>query len=139
MKSDYPHKRILLYQHLIYDLTDLTHPGGDIIFTEYNFKEISRYVLGTHSSESLSFPAFKHSQAAHVLLKQNLIGSLIGKQIDITDPNQNSNWEFDRMRDVSISPDPEMSLNGESYYTTTLLSYQDDAIHIDDNWTLYDT
>lgn len=68
LKSDYPHKTILLFKHLIYDLTDTTHPGGDIIFAEHNFKEISRYVLGTHPSEAVNFPSFIHSQAAYSLL-----------------------------------------------------------------------
>lgn len=77
MKSDYPHKTILLFKHMIYDLSDITHPGGDIIFAEHNFKEISRYVLGTHPSESVEFPAFIHSQAAYSLLDRHLIGSMI--------------------------------------------------------------
>lgn len=65
LKADYPDKSIFMFKHLIYDLTGYTHPGGDIIFVNHNFKEISRYVMGTHPDEHENFPAFIHSQAAY--------------------------------------------------------------------------
>jgi hypothetical protein len=77
MKAEYPDKYILLFKHLIYDLTGVTHPGGDIIFVNHNFKEISRYVMGTHPDEHENFPTFIHSQSAYNLLDQHLIGSMI--------------------------------------------------------------
>lgn len=77
LKADFPDKSIFLYKHKVYDLTGYSHPGGDVIFQNHNFKEISRYVTGTHPDEHLNFPVHNHSLAAFKLLDDHLIGNLL--------------------------------------------------------------
>lgn len=143
LKSDYPHKTILLFKHLIYDLSDITHPGGDIIFAEHNFKEISRYVLGTHPSESLKFPAFIHSQAAYSLLDQHLIGSMIepirttpGKpeHSALNGPSQLESMNLDLSSSLG-----NLTRTEEELADDLVQNVYDDGIHTDDNWTLYES
>lgn len=139
MKSDYPHKTVLLFKHLIYDLSDITHPGGDIIFAEHNFKEISRYVLGTHPSETVNFPSFIHSQAAYSLLDQHLIGSMI-EPLNIGLKNQPLNSGPSQLETMNQDLDSSLgnlTRNEDDSSEDLVHTYQDDSIHTDDNWTLY--
>jgi hypothetical protein len=100
LKADYPDKSIFLFKHLIYDLTDYSHPGGDIIFVNHNFKEISRYVMGTHPDEHEEFPAFVHSQAAYQVLDKHLIGSMIEGPVKISNNNMLLTFEDSRFEGI---------------------------------------
>jgi cytochrome b involved in lipid metabolism len=77
MKADFPSKVIMIFKHKIYDVTDYHHPGGEIIFRNHNFHEISRYMIGTHPDEYLNFETWKHSLSAFKALESRYIGSLI--------------------------------------------------------------
>ena len=139
MKAEYPDKYILLFKHLIYDLTGVTHPGGDIIFVNHNFKEISRYVMGTHPDEHENFPTFIHSQSAYNLLDQHLIGSMIDgnpNRKNKTNNNMLLTMDESRMQQFNKKKSKDEDEDDEedekmSPPVSTVVS------NLDDNWTLF--
>lgn len=140
LKADYPEKTILLFKHLIYDLTDYSHPGGDIIFVNHNFKEISRYVMGTHPDEHENFPAFIHSQSAYQVLDSHLIGSMIKAPVNMEN-NDSMLLTFEGPRLSDINSVELKYFENESEEDNGELLEKPKAVsllkEIDDNWTLY--
>lgn len=149
LKADYPGKTILLFKHLIYDLTDYTHPGGDIFFVNHNFKEISRYVMGIHPDETGNYPAYVHSQAAYRVLDSHLIGSMIkGPLKNTNSPIINYNnmllttfegSEFNEINSIDLKlseNESQEDSGGEELFEkpqSSILQKERDDI-----WTLYD-
>lgn len=88
LKSDFPHKRIFIYQNSIYDLTDYHHPGGSIYHTNHLWQEISRYVKGMHNDEVSNSGLHAHSIDAYKVLDSHYIGSVLPAiPTDIEDTN----------------------------------------------------
>jgi hypothetical protein len=144
MKADYPDKSIFLFKHLIYDLTGYTHPGGDIIFVNHNFKEISRYVMGTHPDEHEKFPTWVHSQAAYQMLDKHLIGSMIDGPVKISNNNMLLTFNDSRFEGIDAviakrkaKDGPPDSDSSEENLMGSPIKPTAPEPEMDDNWTLY--
>lgn len=77
LKKKYPKQNILIFMNKIYDLGYYLHPGGQFIFEECRFREVSRFLYGAVGLERLNAQQWRHSTQAFNLLNDRCIGDLV--------------------------------------------------------------
>lgn len=80
LRRDYPHKTIMVYFNAVYDMTGFEHPGGSIFIDLYNWREVSRFMLGVEKDEIFYNLPPKHSERAFKILSNQFIGALVDNE-----------------------------------------------------------
>jgi NAD(P)H-flavin reductase len=125
---DYPDKMIFQFLNKIYDMTDYTHPGGQLIYQKYRFKEISRYFYGTHPEESLGMGKVNHSPSAFISMNSRLIG-VVNANIPLNQQAKvNSQLLNSAKNSQNFAPDDNWNLYYQQKPTIKAFS--------DEHWTL---
>ncbi|CAD8193618.1 unnamed protein product [Paramecium octaurelia] len=76
IQRDYNDQMWFIFNNEIINLTGFVHPGGQYIWEKTKGREISRFIYGSQGLEDGSCPAFKHSDKAIQMIKQNTIGRI---------------------------------------------------------------
>lgn len=77
LKDKYPGRNIMIFQSKVYDLGSYIHPGGQFIFEECRWREVSRFLHGAVGLERFNGSQWKHSTQAFSALASCHIGDLL--------------------------------------------------------------
>ena len=77
LKAKYPGKTVFIYHNKVFDVTGYIHPGGQSIFKECAWREVSRFLHGGVGLEFFNGRKWVHSKQAFDKLNSHIIGNLI--------------------------------------------------------------
>lgn len=110
LKAKYKDRNIFIFLDQVYDLGSYIHPGGQFIFHECRFREISRFMYGAVGLELYNGKNWHHSRLGFNLLQDRLLGSIVdfggpkdsnvllnaAGQVDVSDNSKL--WQVDSTR-----------------------------------------
>ncbi len=103
LKKKYPGRNVFLFLDQVYDLGNYIHPGGQFIFHECRFREISRFLYGAVGLELFNGKNWQHSRLGFNLLQDRLLGSIV----DFGGP-KDSNVLLNAAGDIDISDNSKL-------------------------------
>ena len=120
LKEAYPGKNVVIYLARVYDLGEYVHPGGNWIYRECRFREVSRYLIGAYGVEGTGSRAWRHSQVAFRRLEEH---SYIG---NLYDDSRDSEWILRSVETgkAGFSHDQPWKLISRSEISGNLFIYQ---------------
>ena len=77
LSAKYPKRNVMLYLNKVIDMDSYIHPGGQFLFEECRWKEISRYITGAAGLERFNGMRWIHSHTTFDLMKKHAIGDLV--------------------------------------------------------------
>ena len=77
LNKKYPDRNVFIFKNKVYDLGSYIHPGGQFIFQECRWREISRFMYGAVGLEMMNGDAWLHSTQAMEKLESSYIGDLL--------------------------------------------------------------
>lgn len=77
LNKKYSGRIILIYLNKVFDLSGFIHPGGQFLFEECRWREVSRFLLGGVGLERYSGIPWRHSTQAFSALSAHCIGDLL--------------------------------------------------------------
>lgn len=94
IRQEYPDTEYVIFKDKLYDVSGITHPGGNYIISHVIGEEISRYLYGAYSYELTKAMPHKHTIYAHKMLgeryacdldlsKMNLLNPIIGERVNV--------------------------------------------------------